>query len=510
LQPAFVFLFILGAWLLAMSVVGAAPNRALAQSVQTQSEDRLLPVQGGAFQLVLRPNGYARLIETAPPDSEMVRSWSGLWTQGGDLITIRLTMDENGVALTQTILLEGIIQNGEFSMTSVGLNQLSYDREDLELTLGAGQRHPLVREVNGLLSQIPYLNYASPADDRLYSENVRRSVSRFQAAEGLMPTGLIDLRTLLALATPTRARLDLSRVQFTVAGDAINARSGPSTNYPVLYRVYRGDTLEVIGRIGVGAPRNIWLQVCCLDGGVAWIRSDLGAISGELGLVRIVPSEELPPEPTAATAAQPLLANLPATTPDGAPIVYLTFDDGPNGDYTQRTLELLRQYNARATFFVVGRQVRDGVDLVRSAAADGHYIANHTWDHVYLDQISREEFYDQVQRTRNELVNAAGDLFTLDGDVFYVRPPYGAISAENRQWLAEMGLTSVLWDIDPQDWRRPGVDAIAGHVLNHVFPGAIVLLHDGGGERSQTVAALEIILSELSARGYRFLNILGQ
>jgi peptidoglycan/xylan/chitin deacetylase (PgdA/CDA1 family) len=91
-----------------------------------------------------------------------------------------------------------------------------------------------------------------------------------------------------------------------------------------------------------------------------------------------------------------------------------------------------------------------------------------------------------------------------------VRPPYGAISAENRQWLAEMGLTSVLWDIDPQDWRRPGVDAIAGHVLNHVFPGAIVLLHDGGGERSQTVAALEIILSELSARGYRFLNILGQ
>jgi peptidoglycan/xylan/chitin deacetylase (PgdA/CDA1 family) len=229
-------------------------------------------------------------------------------------------------------------------------------------------------------------------------------------------------------------------------------------------------------------------------------------------MVRIVPAEEVPPEPAAATAtgAQPLLVNLPTTTPDGAPVLYLTFDDGPNGDYTQRILELLRQYNANATFFVVGRQVRDGINLLRSAAADGHYIANHTWDHVWLDQVSREEFYDQVQRTRNELLDVAGDLFTLDGDVFYVRPPYGAIRVENRQWLAEMGLTPVLWDIDPQDWRRPGVDAIANHVLSQVFPGAIVLLHDGGGERSQTVAALEIILRELSARGYRFYNILGQ
>jgi len=512
LQLSLALLFILGALPLTIHVANAASDQALAQTVQSQFEDRLLTVQGGAFQLILRPNGYARLTEAAPPSDEMGQSWSGSWTQGGDLVTIRLIATESGAALRQTVLLEGVIENGAFSTTLIGVNNLGYDREDLELTLGAGQRHPLVREVNKLLAQIPYLNYTPSADDALYTENVRRAVSRFQAAAGLTPTGLIDLRTLLTLVTPTHTGLDLSRVQFTVDRDAINARSGPSTNYPALYRVYRGDTLEVIGRVGVGSARNIWLQVCCLEGNTAWIRSDLGTISGELGMVRIVPAEEVPPEPAAATAtgAQPLLVNLPTTTPDGAPVLYLTFDDGPNGDYTQRILELLRQYNANATFFVVGRQVRDGINLLRSAAADGHYIANHTWDHVWLDQVSREEFYDQVQRTRNELLDVAGDLFTLDGDVFYVRPPYGAIRVENRQWLAEMGLTPVLWDIDPQDWRRPGVDAIANHVLSQVFPGAIVLLHDGGGERSQTVAALEIILRELSARGYRFYNILGQ
>lgn len=510
LQLSLALLVILGASLLTSHVAGATPNQVPVQAVQAQFEERLLTVQDGLFQLLLRPNGYARLTEATSSGSRMAQSWSGSWTQSSDRVTLHLTTAETNAPLRQTVLLEGVIENGAFSATLVGLNHVGYDRDDLELTLGAGQRHPLVREVNALLSKIPYLNYAYPTEDTLYTETVRRAVSRFQAAESLPSTGLIDLRTLLRLATPTRSGLDLSRVQFTIDRDVINARSGPSINYPVLHRVYRGDTLEVIGRIGVGAPRDIWLQVCCLDGGIAWIRSDLGTIRGELGLVRIVPVEEISPEPAPATDAQPLWVNLPATTPDGAPVLYLTFDDGPNGDFTQRILELLRQYNARATFFVVGSQVREGVDLLRSAAADGHYIANHTWDHVWLDQVSREEFYAQIQRTRNELLEVAGDLFTLDGDVLFVRPPYGAIRVENRQWLAEMGLTSVLWDIDPQDWRRPGVDAIAGYVLNQAFPGAVVLLHDGGGERSQTVAALEIILRELSARGYQFYNILGQ
>jgi peptidoglycan/xylan/chitin deacetylase (PgdA/CDA1 family) len=228
-----------------------------------------------------------------------------------------------------------------------------------------------------------------------------------------------------------------------------------------------------------------------------------------------MPADQLPPapapaHPTTAGSGQPLLANLPTTTPEGAPVIYLTFDDGPNGAFTQQVLDLLAQYNARATFFVIGRQAAGSADVLRRMASDGSYIGNHTWDHVWLDKISKEEFIDQIQRTRNELLAVAGDLFTLDGDVRYVRPPYGAINADDRQWMAELGYTPVLWDVDPQDWRRPGVETIANHVVNHAFPGAIVLMHDGGGERTQSVAALEIILRELSAQGYRFYNIFGQ
>ena len=82
-------------------------------------------------------------------------------------------------------------------------------------------------------------------------------------------------------------------------------------------------------------------------------------------------------------------------------------------------------------------------------------------------------------------------------------------TAATRPYAAELGYATVLWDVDPQDWRRPGTEAIADHVLSHIFSGAIVLMHDGGGDRTQSVAALEIILRELSAKGYIFYNIFG-
>jgi peptidoglycan/xylan/chitin deacetylase (PgdA/CDA1 family) len=91
-------------------------------------------------------------------------------------------------------------------------------------------------------------------------------------------------------------------------------------------------------------------------------------------------------------------------------------------------------------------------------------------------------------------VATAGDLFPPGEDVRYLRPPYGAADANTRQYAANLGYTVVLWDIDPQDWRRAGPEVIADHVVGEAYPGAIVLLHDGGGERSQTVAALGMIL----------------
>lgn len=514
-------LFVMSA---ALAVVYATPAEAAAPALQAPipPDSPFIgahAVSGGDFTLTLSADGRALLDETAPATGAQAASWQGTWEVAEEIAFVQLLATSAGAALKRPVMLEAKLDGGAVDIFGLGVDNLIYDRSDLDLTLGSGQRHPIVRVLNRLLAEVPYLTYAYPAEnDNVYTEDVRRALARFQEIEGYAPTGLLDLRTLLALVTPAPARLDTSTVEVTIAQDVINVRSGPSTNYPVTHHAYQGDAFDIVGKVGDGSPRGTWLEVCCLGQNNGWIRSDLGTVRGDLNRVNTVPADQLPPEPAPAPAAapaaqgrgQPLLANLPTTTPEGNPVVYLTFDDGPNGSYSQQVIDLLNQYGARGTFFVIGRQASSGADILRNEAAGGHYIANHTWDHVWLDKVNKEEFLSQIQRTRDELLAVAGDLFTLDRDVLYVRPPYGAINADDRQWLAELGYTPVLWDVDPQDWRRPGVETIANHVLNSVYPGAVVLMHDGGGERTQSVAALEIILRELSARGYRFYNIFGQ
>jgi peptidoglycan/xylan/chitin deacetylase (PgdA/CDA1 family) len=290
-------------------------------------------------------------------------------------------------------------------------------------------------------------------------------------------------------------------------------------------RAQKDDTLDIAGKVSGSTPGTTWYQLCCFGQDKVWARSDTGSTDGPIETVAEVPSDQIPPKPTPApvTASggssyarrgQPLLENLPNTAPDGSPIVYLTFDDGPNaagpnGGYTEEMLALLKQYNAHATFFEVGKSVSAWPDLVRAVALGENYVADHTWDHSELAGLTKEEFIAEAERTRQAILQAAGDLFNLDKDVRYLRPPYGSTDANTRNYAAELGYATVLWDIDPQDWRRPGTEEIANHVLSHVFPGAIVLMHDGGGDRSQSVAALEIILRDLSSKGYKFYNIFG-
>jgi peptidoglycan/xylan/chitin deacetylase (PgdA/CDA1 family) len=213
-----------------------------------------------------------------------------------------------------------------------------------------------------------------------------------------------------------------------------------------------------------------------------------------------------PPAEGAIPSGVPDIGNRPTHTPDGKPIVYLTFDDGPSG-FTQQMLDVLARYDAEGTFFVLGKQAQAKPDLIRAEAQGGHYVANHTYSHSSLEGISEADFIQEIENTRQAILDAALDLFTLDKDVRYLRPPYGATDANTRQYAAEQGYAVVLWDIDPQDWRRPGAKVVADHVIRSVYPGAIVLMHDGGGDRAQTVQALETVLRELSAQGYAFRNI---
>ncbi len=176
-------------------------------------------------------------------------------------------------------------------------------------------------------------------------------------------------------------------------------------------------------------------------------------------------------------------------------VVYLTFDDGPNPTFTPQMLDLLYEYDAYGTFFVLGSSTTAYPELVERMIHDGHTVANHTWDHPSLAGISFAEFEWQLRETAKVIGPEIAPC---------MRPPYGAMDSNTRTWSESLGYEVILWDIDPRDWERPGTNVIADRILGSVFPGAVVLLHDGGQDRSQSVEALEIVLEELSGQGYRF------
>jgi peptidoglycan/xylan/chitin deacetylase (PgdA/CDA1 family) len=179
-------------------------------------------------------------------------------------------------------------------------------------------------------------------------------------------------------------------------------------------------------------------------------------------------------------------------------VVYLTFDDGPTPAWTPRVLELLARHRAQATFFVVGRQATAHPELVRQAWAAGHGVGNHTWSHRRLTRLGVGALEAEVGATSVAIQRATG------APVHCLRPPHGTVDAATAGRARALGLRLVMWDVDSNDWRRPGAGVIAGRVLGRVRSGDVVLLHDGGGDRSQTLAALQQVLSSLSARGFRF------
>ncbi|GAA2806603.1 polysaccharide deacetylase family protein [Kribbella solani] len=201
-------------------------------------------------------------------------------------------------------------------------------------------------------------------------------------------------------------------------------------------------------------------------------------------------------------AAQPAGASTSTATTTAAATttkyVYLTFDDGPWYPYTGQILNILRQYGVHATFFEVGQQVARYPWLTRGAYLRGMSVQNHTWSHPDLRYVSWATFKYQVQTTDRYIRNQTGYTPRC------LRPPYGAVNSRVRGRAALLGKQIRLWTVDPRDWSRPGTSAIVQRVLGNVHSGSIILMHDGGGNRSQTVAALPTILRTLKARGYVF------
>jgi peptidoglycan/xylan/chitin deacetylase (PgdA/CDA1 family) len=180
--------------------------------------------------------------------------------------------------------------------------------------------------------------------------------------------------------------------------------------------------------------------------------------------------------------------------------IALTFDDGP-GPYTPRVLDVLERFHVPATFFAIGEMERYFSASTVRELRDGDVVGDHTETHPEMARLSAHYQHDQLldQIARIELLG--GQRPTL------FRPPYGSFDATTMLQLRGLHLLMVLWSVDASDYLRPGVHRIVEHVLAGAHPGAIVLLHDAGGDRSQTIAALPSIISKLRARGFHLVTV---
>ena len=211
------------------------------------------------------------------------------------------------------------------------------------------------------------------------------------------------------------------------------------------------------------------------------------------------PTPTAPPWPTPSPAPGVLGYPLYSGNPR-LPEIALTFDDGPSS-YTSQILAILQQYRVQATFFVIGSEAANYPALVSDESQQGIIIGNHTWSHTNLTKISPDQVQTELERTSEEIQADAGVEPTL------FRPPGGNFNSQVQAIAASLGLSTILWNVDPKDWSRPGTGAIIQTVLNSTHNGAIILMHDGGGDRSQTVAALPTIITTLEQRGYQFVTI---
>lgn len=184
----------------------------------------------------------------------------------------------------------------------------------------------------------------------------------------------------------------------------------------------------------------------------------------------------------------------------GEKVVALTFDDGPS-PYTARVLEVLRRERVPATFFVLGSNVRERPADVHALALAGMSVQSHTWDHKNMEGLSTAQL-DWELRTTSRMIQAHTGLRPR-----CVRPPYGATNPRVQRRIARAGQVPVTWNVDTRDWKHAGTGTIVHRAVSDTRPGSIVLMHDGGGNRRQTVAALPRIIDRLRARGYTFTSL---
>jgi peptidoglycan-N-acetylglucosamine deacetylase len=180
--------------------------------------------------------------------------------------------------------------------------------------------------------------------------------------------------------------------------------------------------------------------------------------------------------------------------------IALTFDDGP-GPFTPQILNILERKHVPATFFVVGRSLKDFGETLPREIADGFVIGDHTQDHMVMTHLSPKDQEAQLVEQATAIRSYGAPFPHL------FRPPYGAFDRTTLSYTHKFGMLTVLWTVDTKDFAQPGVGAIVHSVLAGAKPGAIILMHDAGGQRAQTVAALPTIIAALRRRHFQLVTV---
>ena len=181
-------------------------------------------------------------------------------------------------------------------------------------------------------------------------------------------------------------------------------------------------------------------------------------------------------------------------------LIALTFDDGPWPGYTAQILDILKKNDIKATFFVVGQVLKNYPDLGKRIVTEGHIIGNHTWNHWY-HYFNKQAASLEIDRTADLIYKTTGTKTTL------FRPPGGILHNGLAAYAKSKDYTVIMWSADSIDYALPAPPVLVNRVLKQASPGGIVLLHDGGGPRKNTVAALPSMISKLRKQGYRFVTI---
>jgi peptidoglycan-N-acetylglucosamine deacetylase len=190
----------------------------------------------------------------------------------------------------------------------------------------------------------------------------------------------------------------------------------------------------------------------------------------------------------------------------GSKQLALTYDDGPNDPHTLRLLEVLARHNVRATFFLIGRYVKQRPDIAREVVRAGHVVGNHTFTHPNLIFASAHETRMQLQDCEQALADAVGEHSRL------FRPPFGARRPGTLRIARSLGLEPVMWNVTGWDWKAKPADYVVGRVSRQIRGGDVILLHDGGhkafgADRSQTVIATDRLISRYGFEGYKFVTV---